>query len=140
MISDVSINITEIDSHVTIFDYDITFASIMDVSKIQVYSWDTKRNALIFTIENAITVTQGTTQSILENSLDIIRENNAPCDTGQLLLDDGSCMDAEPVMDAEPISEESKCGRETKTVNGICVVIIQEQSWFDRLFSWLSFR
>jgi len=38
------------------------------------------------------------------------------------------------------ITSSNGGGRGTETVNGICVVIIQEQSWFDRLFSWLGFR
>ena len=100
LIDSVIMDITKVDRNVATFDYMITFTNTMDTSALQIYSWDNKRNALTFTIENALTVIQGTTQSTLGNfindSSNIIPENTASCVAGQLLLDNGVCMDPEP--------------------------------------------
>ncbi len=93
-ISNVFIDITEINSNVATFDYNITFENPMDASDIQIYSWDVKRNALTFTIQNAITVISETIPediSSIDVSLHTIE--TIPCDDSQLLLDDGTCSD-----------------------------------------------
>lgn len=66
IINDVFLDISEINRNVATFDYSITFDGIMDSTDVQIYTCDTKRNALTFTIENALVVTQGT--DILSNN------------------------------------------------------------------------
>ena len=58
IIGDASIDITEINRNVATFDYSLTFDGIMDTSDIQIYSWDSNRNALAFSVEDAIVVTE----------------------------------------------------------------------------------
>ena len=56
-----SIRLVEIDSHAVMFDFDVEFANVMDdgTSILQIYAWDTNRNALVFTVENAFKVVAG---------------------------------------------------------------------------------
>jgi len=84
LISDASLDISEINSHVATFDYDVTFASAMDTSDVQIYAWDTTRNALTFTIYDALTVIQGTDNDVTD--LDIVPENIISCDVGSLIV------------------------------------------------------
>ncbi|MCJ8306705.1 MAG: fibronectin type III domain-containing protein [Nitrosopumilus sp.] len=56
LIDTATLNIREIDSHVASFDYSVTFAGAMDTSDIQIYTWDNRRNALSFTVENALEI------------------------------------------------------------------------------------
>ncbi len=95
LISDVFITITEINSNVATFDYDITFENPMDTSDIQIYSWDVKRNALTFTIQNAITVISETiSENIPKDTSSLVvpldTTETIPCDS-HILLDDGIC-------------------------------------------------
>jgi len=139
LISDVSLNISEINSHVATFEYDVTFVSAMDTSDVQIYAWDTTRNPLIFTIYDALTVIQGTDNDVTD--LDIVQENIISCDVGQLLLDDGTCMDPEPTIYDKPVVEERKCGEGTILVDGYCKVIptlvppAESNGFLDWLFS-----
>ena len=55
-----SVRLTTVNRNVVIFDFDIEFAGVMDgVSDLQIYGWDTSRNALVFTVENAFDIVPG---------------------------------------------------------------------------------
>ena len=136
LIRTASLDISETNSNVATWNYDITFDGIMDTSDMQIYAWDNRRNALTFTVENAINVVLGAATSTSDTSSDtrdttsgttssdtrggtsggtsggtgsggsggsgdgIISDTNNPprtfCSAGELLLNDGSCMDPEP--------------------------------------------
>ena len=118
-----NLKISEVNGNVATFDFDVTFDSIMDTSDVQIYTWDDKRNALTFTIYNALTVMQGTAQdtnsqdTVIDDTPDsvtsdvatngvtsnntpsknsIITDNHSVCVAGELQLDDGTCMVPEP--------------------------------------------
>ncbi len=63
IISNATLTITEIDANKATFVFNITFDGVMETSEIQIYAWDDTRNALTYTIENALTVIQGPTTS-----------------------------------------------------------------------------
>ena len=63
-----SVRLTEVNANVATFDFDIQFAGAMDVSDLQIYAWDTSRNALAFTIENAFEIVLGASSDSNSNT------------------------------------------------------------------------
>ena len=145
-----SLDISETDSNVATWNYDITFDGIMNPSDMQIYAWDNKRNALAFTVENAINVVLGDTTGTAttggtsggsdgtsggsdgtsggSGSGGIISDTNNPprttsCDAGELLLNDGTCMDPEPgtftCSDGEVMVYDGTCTAVTAKDNTI---------------------
>ncbi len=122
LIENASVSIAKVDVRVATWDYSVTFGKAMDTSDIQIYAWDDRRNALTFTIHNALTVTaqnnaQGSSSSSDTASSDTASSSGgssssssggssssssssdtitSSCDAGKLLLDNGLCMDPEP--------------------------------------------
>ena len=61
-----SVRMTEVNANVATFDFDIQFTGVMDgngISDLQIYAWDTSRNALAFTIENAFEIVLGSSSN-----------------------------------------------------------------------------
>ena len=74
----VTVKISEINSNVAKFDFSINFGNIMDASDVQIYTWNTSRDALIFTVENAIVVSLGTTNNDVVSSGSISLDSISP--------------------------------------------------------------
>ena len=74
----VTVKISEINSNVAKFDFSINFENTMDVSDVQIYTWNTSRDALIFTVENAIVVSLGTTNNDVVSSGSISLDSISP--------------------------------------------------------------
>ena len=50
---------SKVNDNVVTFDFDIEFVDTMKVSDLRIYAWDTNRNALVYTVENAFKVISG---------------------------------------------------------------------------------
>jgi hypothetical protein len=74
----VTVKISEINSNVAKFDFSINFGNTMDASDVQIYTWNTSRDALIFTVENAIVVSLGTTNNDVVSSGSISLDSISP--------------------------------------------------------------
>ena len=54
---------SKVNDNVVTFDFDIEFVDTMKVSDLRIYAWDTNRNALVYTVENAFRVIPGSSSS-----------------------------------------------------------------------------
>ena len=54
-----SLELTPVNTNVALFNYTVLFNGIMGTSDVQIYAWDTHRNALIYTVQNALRVVPG---------------------------------------------------------------------------------
>ena len=72
-----SVSLTKVNRNVVIFDFDIEFAGVMDgVSDLQIYGWDTSRNALVFTVENAFEIVPDYVAAVLPKLDDAAADND----------------------------------------------------------------
>ena len=65
-----SVDRTQVSNNVVTFDFDIEFAGVMDVSDLRIHTWDTNRNALVFTVEDAFEVVSAGTTITNDNNDD----------------------------------------------------------------------
>ncbi len=137
LIHNATIGITEVKASVATFDFDVTFGGAMDTSDIQLYIWDATRNSLVFTIYNALSVTEGAAPASNTENVKL------PCDAGELVLDDGTCMDPEPGTFACPDGQVMR-------YDGACIAAADPQdatsdagyddaSYDDVIMSWAGY-
>ena len=154
IIDTASLDITEINPNVATWNYDITFGTIMNPSDMQIYAWDNKRNALVFTVENAINVVLGAAGSTAtgdtndtSGGISSDTTNNPPrtasCSAGELLLNDDTCMDPEPgtftCSDGEVMVYDGTCTVVTTKDNAILDSDVSLDSQSDIIKRWAGY-
>ena len=76
-----SVDRSQVSNNVVTFDFDIEFVGAMDVSDLTIHAWDTNRNALVYTVENAIKVVSGGTTTTNDDDDDATTTTNDDDDT-----------------------------------------------------------
>ena len=116
-----SVSLTTVNRNVVIFDFDVEFADTMGgVSDLQIYGWDTSRNALVFTVENAFEIVPDYVADVLPKLDDAAASDDDSSNTDENASDadgDGTSDDstnADTPTDSESASDESSTGNWTK--------------------------
>ena len=76
-----SVDRSQVSNNVVTFDFDIEFVGAMDVSDLTIHAWDTNRNALVYTVENAIKVVSAGTTTTNDDDDDATTTTNDDDDT-----------------------------------------------------------
>ena len=114
-----SVSLTTVNRNVVIFDFDVEFADTMGgVSDLQIYGWDTSRNALVFTVENAFEIVPDYVADVLPKLDDAAASDDDSNNTDENASDDDGTSDdstnADTPTDSESASDESSTGNWTK--------------------------